>query len=63
MERYILDEDWICNVVKNGNYKIIFLFNVQSLRGYFQEINCDNRLMKVDFVCLIEIWLKEEEDI
>nr|XP_034322603.1 ATP-dependent DNA helicase pif1-like [Crassostrea gigas] len=63
MERYILDEDWICNVAKNGNYKTILLFNVQSLRGHFEEINCDNRLMKADFVCLTETWLKEEEDI
>ncbi|XP_052691604.1 uncharacterized protein LOC128169518 [Crassostrea angulata] len=63
MEKYILDEDWICNVRKCGNYKTILLFNVQSLRGHFQEINFDNRLMKADFVCLTETWLKEEEDV
>lgn len=63
MERYILDEDWICNGTKCGNYKTFVLFNVQSLRGHIQEINCDNRLMKADFVCLTETWLKEKEDI
>lgn len=63
IERYILGEDWTCNVAKLGNYKTILLFNVQSLRGHFQEMNCDNRLMKADFVCLTETWLKEHENI
>nr|XP_034309066.1 uncharacterized protein LOC117683597 [Crassostrea gigas]XP_034309067.1 uncharacterized protein LOC117683597 [Crassostrea gigas]XP_034309068.1 uncharacterized protein LOC117683597 [Crassostrea gigas]XP_034309069.1 uncharacterized protein LOC117683597 [Crassostrea gigas] len=63
MEKYILDEDRICNETKYEIFKTIVLFNVQSLRGHFQEINCDNRLMKADFVCLTETWLKEEEDI
>ncbi|XP_062597979.1 uncharacterized protein LOC134259411 [Saccostrea cucullata] len=63
MEKYMLDEDRTCNVAEFGNYKTIFLFNIQSLRGHFQEMTCDKRLLKADFVCLTETWLKEHENI
>ncbi|XP_061170933.1 uncharacterized protein LOC133180419 [Saccostrea echinata] len=63
MVRYNLDEELTCNVAKFENYKTILLFNVQSLRGHFQEMNCDSRLMKADFVCLTETWLRENENI
>ncbi|XP_062612709.1 uncharacterized protein LOC134274433 [Saccostrea cucullata] len=63
MERFNLDVEWTCNLTKFGNYKTILLFNVQSLRGHFQEMTCNNRLTRADFICLTETWLREHENI
>jgi exonuclease III len=62
-ERFNLAEDLTCNVAESENFKTIVLLNVQSLKGHFQEMICDKRLTKADFVCLTETWLKEHENI
>jgi hypothetical protein len=63
IERFKLSEDLTCNVAELQNFKTIVLLNVQSLKGHFQEMKCDKRLFKADFVCLTETWLKEQDNI
>ena len=63
IERFNLAGDLTCDLADLDNFKTVILLNVQSLKGHFQEMNCDKRLFKADFVCLTETWLKEHDSI
>ncbi|XP_062622277.1 uncharacterized protein LOC134283815, partial [Saccostrea cucullata] len=51
------------NMINSDNHKTIILFNVQSLRGHFQDLQCDSRFLNTNFICLTETWLKGSENV
>lgn len=63
MQRFVLDRVGENRPIQNEHLKTALLLNVQSLRAHIQDLKSDNRLWKVDLICLTETWLKDQADL